>query len=280
MGKGNKQKEQNQKAAEERAERAKERRKHSIEPQEFKDAKKRKHLNVSGNRGVDIHFTETSTSTSTEEVEEDPGIANATEMEPSEASNSTTGTTSDAENHTGGSVLEPSKDAETQTEEFEYMFYRPANQAPDREYVRCDDKVRFYMGLPSYQVLVATFNHVTPHVSRCTQALDPFQELVLVLMKLRLNVPFKELAYHFLVSVPTVSRIFFFSWMNAMDYRLRQLVHWPERENLCKTMPMCFTYAFGNKVTVIIDCFEVFIEKPTNLLATARTFSSYKHPTI
>lgn len=31
------------------------------------------------------------------------------------------------------------------------------------------------------------------------------------------------------------------------------------------------------KVTVVIDCFKVFIEKPTNLLATAQTFSSYKH---
>ena len=42
-------------------------------------------------------------------------------------------------------------------------------------------------------------------------------------------------------------------------------------------MPQCFQYAFGKKTTVIIDCFEVFIEKPTNLLARAQTFSSYKH---
>ena len=129
-------------------------------------------------------------------------------MEPSKASSSTTGTTSDAENHTEGSVSEPLR-AETQTEEFEYMFYRPTYQAPDREYFRSDDKVRFYTGLPSYQVLVTTFNHVAPHVSRRTQALDPFQEFVLVLIKLRLNVPFKDLAYHFLVAVPIVSRIFF-----------------------------------------------------------------------
>ena len=27
----------------------------------------------------------------------------------------------------------------------------------------------------------------------------------------------------------------------------------------------------------MIDCFEVFIEKPTNLLARDQTFSSYKH---
>ena len=94
---GTERKEQNQKAAEERAERAKERRRRSIERQEVEVAEKRKNLNVSGDRVVDIHFTETSTITSTEEVAENPGIANATEMEPSEASSSTTGTTSDAE---------------------------------------------------------------------------------------------------------------------------------------------------------------------------------------
>ena len=86
--------------------------------------------------------------------------------------------------------VEPSKDAETQTEEFEYMFYKPTYQAPDRQYFKSDDKVRFYTGLPSYQVLLATLKHVAPHVSRRTQTLDPFQEFVMVLMKLRLNVPF------------------------------------------------------------------------------------------
>ena len=40
---------------------------------------------------------------------------------------------------------------------------------------------------------------------------------------------------------------------------------------------MCFQYAFGNKVTVVIDCFEVFVERPSNLLARAQTFSTYKH---
>ena len=55
------------------------------------------------------------------------------------------------------------------------------------------------------------------------------------------------------------------------------LFFWPERERLWNTMPVCFQYAFGKKVTVVIDCFEVFIERPSNLLATAQTFSSYKH---
>ena len=100
------------------------------------------------------------------------------------------------------------------------MFYKPTYQASDREYFRSDDKVRFYMGLPSHKVLVATLNHVAPHVRRRTQTLGSFQEFIMVLIKLRLNVPFQDLGYRFLVSVSTVSWNFC-SWITAMDYRLR-----------------------------------------------------------
>ena len=62
-----------------------------------------------------------------------------------------------------------------------------------------------------------------------------------------------------------------------MDVRLKFMVSWLEREQLWRTTPMCLQYAFGKKVTVVIDCFEVFIERPSNLLARAQTFSSYKH---
>ena len=62
-----------------------------------------------------------------------------------------------------------------------------------------------------------------------------------------------------------------------MDVRLAPLIFWPERDQLWKTMPVCFQCLFGKKVTVIIDCFEVFIEKPSNLLARDQTFSNYKH---
>ena len=83
--KGNKQREKEQKASEERAERAKERRKRAIERQELEVADKRKHLKATGDRVVDIHFTETITSTSTEDVEEETGLVNSTtELEPSE----------------------------------------------------------------------------------------------------------------------------------------------------------------------------------------------------
>ena len=46
-------------------------------------------------------------------------------------------------------------------------------------------------------------------------------------------------------------------------------------------MPQCFQYSFGNRATVIIDCFEIFINRPSNLLARAQTYLSYKsHNTV
>ena len=96
----------------------------------------------------------------------------------------------------------------------------------------------------------------------------------MVLMKLRLNVPQQYLAYRFDVSQSTVSRVLL-SLMTVMDIRLTPLIE--RSEELWRTMPRCFHYSFVKKATIIIDCFEIFIERPSNLLAIAQTFSNYRH---
>lgn len=55
------------------------------------------------------------------------------------------------------------------------------------------------------------------------------------------------------------------------------LVYWPSRETLHATMPACFQESFGDNIAVIIDCFEIFIETPSNLLTAAQCWSNYKH---
>ena len=106
--------------------------------------------------------------------------------------------------------------------------------------------------------------------------LSSFQEFLATVVKLRLNCPVQDLAYRLNVSCSTISRIFL-KWMTAMDKCLHTLILWPDREALWKTMPECFRASFGTKVAVIIDCFEIFIERPSNLQARASTWSSYKH---
>jgi len=145
------------------------------------------------------------------------------------------------------------------------------------ESLTSDQIVKFYTGLPNKKVLKAVFNLVETSVQGCENSkLTWHQEFMATVMKLRLNCQIQDLAFRFNVSCSTVSRIFL-KWITAMDHCLRHLIWWPDRESLQKTMHECFRASFGTKVAIIIDCFEIFIERPSNLLARASTWSSYKH---
>ena len=98
-------------------------------------------------------------------------------------------------------------------------------------------------------------------------------------MKLRLNVSNELLGFMFNVAQSTTSRIF----LNTLDIlyvMVQSLIIWPGRGELKKTMPMEFRRYLESKVVVIVDCFEVYIETPSNLEANSLTWSSYKHHTI
>ena len=139
-----------------------------------------------------------------------------------------------------------------------------------------DAKVKFYTGLPSFATLISVFTFVSAHVITAPQAsLTMFQQFVMVLMKLRLNLANQDLAYRFGVHQASVSRNFR-KWIDVMYRRLRPLIIWPTREELLKTMPVAFRKSF-RRCVVIIDCFEVFCERPANLKARAQTWSNYKH---
>ena len=135
--------------------------------------------------------------------------------------------------------------------------------------------VKFYTGLPNFEVLQTVFDFVAPPATQRTK-LTPFQEFALTLIKLRLDLPFQDLAYRFGLSVTTVSRIFS-KWLTIMDVRLKCLIMWPDRDSLWKTMPQCFRSSLGKSVAVIVDCFEVFMDRPSSLLPRACTWSNYKH---
>jgi len=100
--------------------------------------------------------------------------------------------------------------------------------------------------------------------------LSQFQEFMCVMLKLRMNLPSEFISFLFHVSPATTSRVIL-KWLKRMDMRLSGVICWPERDALRKTMPECFRASFGLKVAVI------FMERPSNLLARAVTWSNYKH---
>ena len=185
-----------------------------------------------------------------------------------------------AGNHDDGSILELSFDeTETQTEltgnsievmmkeknelEIKVTCLKQENenlrmelldfQLTEHAFIDKDDKVLFYTGLPNWKILFCLFSYVSPYLkNNCV--LSPFQQLLLTLIRLRLNLSGNDLGYRFgNISSSTVSGIFS-NVLNIMFQLLQPLIIWPEREALQKTLPMDFR-KYSLNCVVIIDCF-------------------------
>lgn len=107
------------------------------------------------------------------------------------------------------------------------------------------------------------------------QALPLEDQLLMVLMKLRMGLSNTDLAYRFHVTTSTVSNIYR-SWISVMSVVLKPLIKWPNKGAILKNMPKTFKRHF-KKCRCIIDCTEIFIARPSNLTARAQTWSNYKH---
>ena len=73
---------------------------------------------------------------------------------------------------------------------------------------------------------------------------------------------------------------YFDEWLDVLNNRLSVFILWPQRDQLLKAMPLEFRKNF-RKCAIIVDCFEIFIKRPTSLIARAKTWSNYKkHNTV
>ena len=138
-----------------------------------------------------------------------------------------------------------------------------------------NDTVLFCTGLPNWTLVLCIFNFVKD-LLQSKGMLSPFQKLLMTIIRLRLNLSGRDLGYRFGgISDSTVSRTFLHV-VDVLYQRLKPLIIWPDRDVLRKTLPMDFRKYCPNCV-VIIDCFEIFLDRPLNPRARAQTFSSYKH---
>lgn len=109
--------------------------------------------------------------------------------------------------------------------------------------------------------------------------MQPADCLMLVLMRLRLNLFNEDLAYRFGISLSRTSDIIQ-RWIDVMFTSLKCLIVWPSKEAVYANMPQVFKELFPH-TRCIIDCSEVFIERPYSYKARAQTFSNYKkHNTV
>ena len=145
-----------------------------------------------------------------------------------------------------------------------------------------DKATSFNTGLPTWKL----YQHVSSYLiqkyplSRPDLAkLTPTDGLLMVLMRLRLNLRMEDLSYRFGISLTSVIEIFQ-KWIEVMFVHLKFLIKWPTQEIAFQNMPQIFKDLYP-RTRCIIDCSEVFIERPYAYQARAKTYSNYKkHNTI
>lgn len=144
-----------------------------------------------------------------------------------------------------------------------------------------DDQVRFYTGLDSYEKLSHIFRFVNSCMpNRPSSKLSNIQQFIVTLIRLRLAVQLQDLAYRFQISLGVVSKNVH-DWISAMYISLvPTVIFWPNSEDIKTSLPMCFRGQF-EKCVCIIDCFEIFMDRPIKIKERASTYSSYKsHNTV
>ena len=168
--------------------------------------------------------------------------------------------------------------------------------------VKSDESVKFYTGAPSHSCLLVLFDVHNVEAQKLKywdkkknrtvsyektdkkkpgpkRTLSLMQEFILTLVKLRLGLTGKQLGDIFSISETQASRIVT-TWVCFLSSSLKEtLVTWPSRQLVSRKLPQTFKKYPNTRV--IIDCTEMFVEKPTSPHAQKATWSEYKqHNTI
>lgn len=139
-----------------------------------------------------------------------------------------------------------------------------------------DDKVKHFTGLPTFTALNIVFDFTKNGIITYSSTMTKEETFLLVLIRLRLNICFKTLGFLFGVCASTACK-YFYSGLYSLYQQLKGLIKWPSQQMLENNTPAKFSKAFGRPITIIIDCFEIFTEKPGTKDAVVKMYSSYKH---
>ena len=104
--------------------------------------------------------------------------------------------------------------------------------------------------------------------------LSPEDQLLLVLSWLKGGFNLKHCSWLFNLSVPSTSR-YIITWINLMYFTLGSIPIWPSKLQIKETMPISFKELYP-KTRCIVDCTELFCQRPSSLATQSNMYSQYK----
>ena len=165
--------------------------------------------------------------------------------------------------------------------------------------LKIEKYVKFYTSIQSMNIFMKLHVFIYPYVRqlwrgpKCTSTkikrkfkqpipkrmgpgrkLNSIDQFLLMLMKIRLNVPSHDLANRFNISDSSCCSIFA-SWLKASAMVMKSFVYMPDQGSINATKPPRFSAI--NNLNSIIDCSEIFTETPKDHRLQRLLWFSYKH---
>lgn len=144
-----------------------------------------------------------------------------------------------------------------------------------------DAHVLMYTGIPTSAIFLTVFEtmdsfELNYYAGWNVKLLPKIDQMLMTLMKLRLNLPHEDLAIRFNCSSATVTNIVM-TWIYALhEVFFNQLMKTiPSRKKNQACLPAAF-FNFKN-CRIILDCTEICSAIPTSMESQRQTYSSYKH---
>lgn len=145
-----------------------------------------------------------------------------------------------------------------------------------------DNLVNMYTGLPDTNMFSCLFNYldkleINYYSGWRVESIPKEDQLLICLMKLRLNLLHADLAERFNCSISTITNIVL-TWLHVLHealYKRILLKHVPLTEKNKTCLPSAFTPFTNCKIT--LDCTEIYTAVPQQMSKQKQTYSSYKH---
>ncbi|XP_055032015.1 uncharacterized protein [Misgurnus anguillicaudatus] len=137
--------------------------------------------------------------------------------------------------------------------------------------LKSDADSLLYTGIPhiAFQTLVTCLQPFAPSSS----SMPVVDQILMTLMKLRLNLVMADLARRFKTSQGQVSKTVGI-WIDIMAEHTKDLVIWLPCETIKAMLPEAFKEHFSN-TTCVIDCSETVLQKAKNLDSRSESYSHY-----
>lgn len=144
--------------------------------------------------------------------------------------------------------------------------------------LKTDSALRSFTGINNFQILECIVEIVKKKFTIDTRShrLDVRERVLLTMAKLKLDLSYITLGALFNIS-GQLCKTYFFDFLTILSQVFKSCIYFPSEEEISKNLPKCFE-SFKN-CRVVLDCTEIFIQKPSCLCCRIKFYSQYKKST-